>query len=1091
MNPLLTRTLGALAALTLPAAATLRLNEVHSNPPGTDAGYEYIEIISTTGGVESLAGHKLMLLDCDGGDVGRCDGYWNLNSFSTGANGLLLLGVNYDVEPKGGPWAGKTAAGTAFGSIAVPAGKDGLIEPNRAWMLILVKDFAGVPIVGTTDYSSTDTQLNSGIRTALQDAVALNEYMFVASDNPPPTPCANLSKGSYSAGNVSRLSLNTTANSTAAWFGGTIVGTTGTSVTFDPVQRFGTQANPVATPGAVNTPPSQADIRINEVGVDPAGSDDNYEYIELLKVGGEATNAQGYHLLVINTDPNSDTSCGTDRSVGVIVEAWNLDEVQFGSNNLALIGQNYNDGYSPWRDYVAPATVLSDIGTSTDADAIKLSNDNIGNEIWTKTAGVCGLDRTNNGFTLLLVKGFTGTPLQDLDANNDGILDATPWTSIVDSVGYDGNSATYATANVTQAGYLPDNISRKVGNTTANSAAAFYGGAMHASSRTNLEISGSQFFGGFRGQATPGRVNLSAAPTTPAPLKISEVNFDPASDSEEFIELASDGADAIASTRGYSLLIVSTASANRGAVLNSYDLSGFSTGANGLLLFGQNFATTASTLFPAGTLRLDTAVESGPPGFTAGQLPDADFAVLLVTGLSGSPPADIDANNDGSIDAGLPFTIVDGVSLGTLQNAAVTNLPALPSVDNISRIPGTSTWYGGQITSGLSFSSSAILGPWQGSVTPGQRNHIAPPAASSLLINEANVNPPGTDSNYDYVELLATSLKAQSMNGLTLLVVDTSAGDTGTGNIGTITRVWDLDSLATGSNGLLLLGDGYTQNPLGGPFAAVKSSLTAVGDPVGMGSDALSSNDGIALLLVRGFSGHLGQDLDETDNQILDATPWTQLVDSLAFGTTAYGFPDMMSGITFTPDNLSRGSRTADFTPSNVNAWYGGDFAGTTGDSTDFDPAKQFDNTDAVANLGSTPGNHNYGGNPEDEVDNDLDGQVNLLEQAFGTDKNSATSIKFPKSSLVQVSGQNYLGYSFSRRKGGTGTAADYTASGVRYLVEMSSDLASWSPAGANVVQVSVVDDGNGTTETITIRLTTAPSPSALKSFLRLRTIRL
>ncbi|MEX2214248.1 MAG: PEP-CTERM sorting domain-containing protein [Phycisphaeraceae bacterium] len=41
----------------------------------------------------------------------------------------------------------------------------------------------------------------------------------------------------------------------------------------------------------------------------------------------------------------------------------------------------------------------------------------------------------NGTLTLLLVQDFTGTDGTDLDTDNDGILDSTPWVSIVDSVG--------------------------------------------------------------------------------------------------------------------------------------------------------------------------------------------------------------------------------------------------------------------------------------------------------------------------------------------------------------------------------------------------------------------------------------------------------------------------------------------------------------------------------------------------------------------------------------------------------------------------------------------------------------------------------
>ncbi|WP_035608319.1 hypothetical protein [Haloferula sp. BvORR071] len=1093
MKSLLALAAGALMALALPASATLRLNEIHSNPAGADIvgtnNYEYIEIISSTP-QESCNTWQVILIDNDGGSIGRVDAIWSLDGMTTGTNGILLLGVNYGVAPKGGPWAAQVPAATECRSIAIPAGKDGLIEPNRAYAILLAQNYTGV--VGS-DLSTLDVNINTTFKNNnLRDSVGLNEYKFNTSDQVPPGPVANLSQSNYSPGNVSRLVGNSTVNSASAWFGGTVIGNTGTSVSFDPVQRFGTQVNPVATPGAPNTPPTMADVRINEVHVDPGGPDNNNEYIELLKVGGDASTGEGYHLLVINTDANSDTSCGTDRSQGVIVEAWDLSQVQFGSNGLAMIGQDYDKGLSPWRDHVAAGTILSDIGSSTDAAAIKLGSDDIGNEIWTKVANVCQLDRTNSGFTLLLVKGFTGTPLQDLDLNNDGILDATPWTEITDSVGYNGSGNTYAPANVSQAGYLPDNISRKAGNTTANSAAAFYGGSMGGNSPYDLDFS-SEFFGGFRGQATPGRLNLSAAVTTPAPLRINEVNFDPPADAAEFIELASNGTDAIIPTQGYHLLIVSTAAADRGTLLQAYDLSGYSTGPNGLLLLGDNFPATIGTLFPPHTVRADTAVESGPPGFTAGQLPDQDFAVLLVTGFSGAPGMDLDANNDGSIDAGLGFTIVDGVSLGTLIHPAVTNLAAGTELDNISRIPGSSNWYGGTISSGLAFNAQGAYGPWTGSVTPGQGNHAAAPAATPVLINEANVNPPGDDLNYDFVELLATGLKAQSTNDLTLLVIDTSAGDTGTGNIGEINRVWNLDSLATGENGLLLLGNGYTQAPAGGPFAALKAALTATGDPRGMDSDALASNDGIALVLVKGFSGKLGQDLDLENDGILDGSPpWTQVVDAFVFSLptsgATYGFPNLNQG-TYHPDNLSRGSRAADWVANSVNAWYGGSLTGGTGDSTIYNTAKVFDNTGVIANPAATPGFHNLGGNPNDEVDNDLDGQVDLMEQAFGTNPGLRSSIRYPQPSLVEVSGQRYQAYTFPRRKSGTGTAADYSAGGYRYQIELSTNLATWTPGGAGVVQVSAVDDGNGTTETVTVRLAT-PATNDTKGFLRLKTTR-
>ena len=48
----------------------------------------------------------------------------------------------------------------------------------------------------------------------------------------------------------------------------------------------------------------------------------------------------------------------------------------------------------------------------------------------------------NGSISLLLVKDFTGSPGTDLDTDNDGVLDSTPWDSIVDAVAVsDGGSS--------------------------------------------------------------------------------------------------------------------------------------------------------------------------------------------------------------------------------------------------------------------------------------------------------------------------------------------------------------------------------------------------------------------------------------------------------------------------------------------------------------------------------------------------------------------------------------------------------------------------------------------------------------------------
>ncbi len=48
----------------------------------------------------------------------------------------------------------------------------------------------------------------------------------------------------------------------------------------------------------------------------------------------------------------------------------------------------------------------------------------------------------NGSITLLLVAGFSGTDGMDLDTNNDGVFDLTPWNAIMDSVAVSDGGAT-------------------------------------------------------------------------------------------------------------------------------------------------------------------------------------------------------------------------------------------------------------------------------------------------------------------------------------------------------------------------------------------------------------------------------------------------------------------------------------------------------------------------------------------------------------------------------------------------------------------------------------------------------------------------
>jgi len=71
-----------------------------------------------------------------------------------------------------------------------------------------------------------------------------------------------------------------------------------------------------------------------------------------------------------------------------------------------------------------------------------------GSGFWTTTVGSLSIE--NGSITLLLVEGFTGSVGNDIDADDNGAIDFTPWTRIVDDVAvFDGGSTDLTYSAVT------------------------------------------------------------------------------------------------------------------------------------------------------------------------------------------------------------------------------------------------------------------------------------------------------------------------------------------------------------------------------------------------------------------------------------------------------------------------------------------------------------------------------------------------------------------------------------------------------------------------------------------------------------------
>ncbi len=147
---------------------------------------------------------------------------------------------------------------------------------------------------------------------------------------------------------------------------------------------------------------------------------------------------------------------------------------------------------------------------------------------------------------------------------------------------------------------------------------------------------------------------------------------------------------------------------------------------------------------------------------------------------------------------------------------------------------------------------------------------LAASASAPLVINELMINPPGTDNGLEFIELRST-IPNFDMSGLHLIVIE---GDGTSGIRGTIDQALPLTGFATGSNGLFLWRDSVVVlNPPPAPATTIR-----VQDFV---PDI--ENGGNTFLIVSGFTGFVGQDLDADNDDLLDFFPWTSVLDGFGY----------------------------------------------------------------------------------------------------------------------------------------------------------------------------------------------------------------
>ena len=204
---------------------------------------------------------------------------------------------------------------------------------------------------------------------------------------------------------------------------------------------LGTPSNSTITIIDDDTPPPTG-VLLNEIDVNPVGTDDGFEYIEI--TGGANQNLSNVYALSVEGDSGA--------GIGSVDVAFNLSADALGSNGLLLIKSPNNTSY------------VADSGTTVVNDSV--------------LSGPV-LENGTNSFLLVysLTPITTGT---DLDPGDEGTLTLPAGATLLDGVGWmDGDNANdhvLGNATLTQSSGSPDAASRLFGNTSANDASAWYNG---------------------------------------------------------------------------------------------------------------------------------------------------------------------------------------------------------------------------------------------------------------------------------------------------------------------------------------------------------------------------------------------------------------------------------------------------------------------------------------------------------------------------------------------------------------------------------------------------------------------------------------
>ncbi|MCH8881510.1 MAG: hypothetical protein IID34_16720, partial [Planctomycetes bacterium] len=233
---------------------------------------------------------------------------------------------------------------------------------------------------------------------------------------------------------------------------------------------------------------------------------------------------------------------------------------------------------------------------------------------------------------------------------------------------------------------------------------------------------------------------------------------------------------------------------------------------------------------------------------------------MLVAGFTGAPGDDLDTDDDCVLDSTPWAGVVDSIALLEEENppSSTECHYGPPSVGpDGSFVPGqvyrcypAGLWTIGSFGTG-------------GDDTPGAQNIDC--VVEAVEINELRIDQSGSDVD-EYFEL--TGEAGASLDGLTYIVI----GDNSDGDSGIIEAVIDLTGSSIGSSGFFV--------------AAEDSDLPGGGTVDLIANISFENSDNVTHMVVFGFTGEGGEDVDTDNDGVIDNPQWSSIVSCISLVET-------------------------------------------------------------------------------------------------------------------------------------------------------------------------------------------------------------